>query len=1228
MSKYAISRGLTAVLLLLLAFGAAGAQEFRGSLTGTVTDPNGAALPGATVEIRNVETNVANTVTTNEEGAYSFPLLNPGKYTLTVNAQGFATTTRENIEIRVADRLTLDVPVSVTGVGETVTTVASAPVLETGSVSTGTTISTQQIAELPLAEGTAYQLATLAPGVSYTGNPQFIGPTSNGNLAAFRTNGATGSNQITLDGSPNYAFDGGVGFSPPSDAVQEFKVQTSQFDAQQGYSAGATVNVAVKSGTNGLHGSAWYFNRDRSRTANNFFANRAGQDKPERTYHRFGGVLGGPVVLPGMYNGRDRTFFFTTYERLKDNIAEPQLLTVPTARMRTGDFSELIVNPNNIADPNNVVVFNPFDRTVATNGTVTRRSFGCPTSGAVTAAFPTCNVIPTALLNPVALAALQYYPLPNTPGQGTGGLQNNFFANQNRVQNYRAWLTRIDHRISDRQSIFGKYFHSYNPENRQDAFGVVNDFPVTAGFEDRTNDGGSVDYTNTLTNSTVLDVRLSFNRFEQFRYPGASFDPASLGFAASTINAMRGYQYIPRFIITNLDATRNTRSTLGAQRSDWNAGRTRPFMMGAVQPTVTQLMGNHTMRYGYDYRNTRENFITNNYQGGQFTFTGDFTAPASNSNAATRGAYGRDIAQFILGLPTSSTIDNPQSYSVQQHYHGLFFQDDWRVTPKLTLNLGFRYELETGLTERFNRIQRGFDLTTPTPVNDAVRAAYTTTFNAQSAANRAFLADPANFRVVGGITFADENNRAIWDADKTNWQPRVGAAYQLNDKTVLRGGFGIFMAPFQVEAPLQAGFATGSANPITTNNGASFLYTLTNPFPGGSASLLEPQGASLGLLTNTGVALGASDAPLIPVERKNAKFARMVVGFQRELPGDFVVEANFVSSWGYDQSVNRNINFVPRQFLGADDASANLANTNLNVQVANPFLGRLPASSLLNTQATITRAATLVRFPQFTGTNGLPLAVFVQEYNGTNRYNALQTQANKRFSRDFSLTMSYTYSRLRERINYLNPSDTELEDRVSIADRPHRFTFAETWVLPIGRGKAFGGDMNRVLDALIGGWQVNGTYEWQSGEPFQLNNNLFFEGDPRDLRARVGESNGSGQKYGIDIPAVYNVNGPTAPRLYTVNATFGLRNVPTTLDNLRNQPYSIANLSLTKNFQVGEGKRLQVRAEAINAFNHAYFGSGIGLNPGGLTSPNGAFGFVTSQRNNPRDIQLGAKFTF
>src|SRR5215208_2886371 len=370
-----------AALVLILAAFTATAQEFRGSLAGKIADPNGAVVPGSKVEIKNTETGIVSTAITGEDGSYSFPLLPPGKYQLTVTKENFNTAVRDGIQVRVADKLTLDVQLEI-GVTAMVTTVASGLTLDTGTVNTGTVVTGRQISELPLTEGTAYQLATLAPGIAYTGNPLFTGPTSNGNLAAFRSNGATGANQITLDGSPNYAFDGGVGFSPPSDAVQEFKVQTNTFDAQQGYSAGATVNVAVKSGTNDLHGSAWYFNRDRSRTANNFFGNRSNQARPIRTYHRFGGVVSGPVALPKVFDGRDRTFFLVSYERLKDTIAEPQLFTVPTEKMRRGDFSALIVNRNNIAASANTVIFNPFSGTQS-GSNVARRTTSSRTNCAI-----------------------------------------------------------------------------------------------------------------------------------------------------------------------------------------------------------------------------------------------------------------------------------------------------------------------------------------------------------------------------------------------------------------------------------------------------------------------------------------------------------------------------------------------------------------------------------------------------------------------------------------------------------------------------------------------------------------------------------------------------------------------------------------------------------------------------------------------------------------------------
>ncbi|HEX8352259.1 MAG TPA: TonB-dependent receptor, partial [Pyrinomonadaceae bacterium] len=664
----------------------------------------------------------------------------------------------------------------------------------------------------------------------------------------------------------------------------------------------------------------------------------------------------------------------------------------------------------------------------------------------------------------------------------------------------------------------------------------------------------------------------------------------------------------------------------------------RPFYVFSVQPTMTQITGNHTMRYGYDYRVLRENFSSNGYQGGRFFFDGTYTTvdltTTTNSTNQTntnrnRNVYGRDLAAFLLGIPTAqatqSVIDTTGiNYSAQSQYHGFFFQDDWRVTPKLTLNLGLRYELELGLTERYNRFIRGFDLESSSPIETAARAAYTTAYNANPSN---FIVAPDAFRVLGGPQYAGENNRALWNADKTNLLPRFGLAYQLNERTVLRGGFGMFSSPFRINPDdlRQVGFNAQTPFIPTNDQGRTFVSTLNNPFPSGFQSAF---GSTRGLLTSVGGDLGASDAGLVPADRRNAKFSRVIVGLQRELPGQFVVEANFVSSWGRDLAVNRNLNFVPREFLAdlngvTDFATAQsldaAANTRLSATVANPFRNLLPNSgSPFNTATTISRAQSALRFPQFAN-------VYVQEYNGTNRYNSLQLQANKRFSTDLSLNVTYTYSKLRERLSYLNPSDAELEDRVGTDDRPNRFTLATVYRLPFGRGRAFGKEMNKVLDAFIGGWQFNGTYEWQQGQPILLSQAFFYAGDINAVESRAGQGTGDGRKYGIDLPVFVTPDGApfttTNNTILRLNST-SLRTIPTTMDNLRHMPFQSVQLSLTKNFRMGEGRNLQIRGEALNALNRPYF---IDLS---ADPTNASFGLYSTQRNTPRDIQIGAKFTF
>jgi hypothetical protein len=1185
------------LVILLLSFANIFGQEFRGTITGTVTDPQGAIIPGATVAVKNLETNVVNNVTANDEGSYTVPFLLPGKYSISVTSAGFKTSVRENVTVNVDDRLTIDIQLEIGQTAE-VDIVADTELVERGSVTTGTVITQRQIEELPLSEGAAYNLATQAPGVSYTGNPQFTGPTANGNLAAIRTNGATG-NQINLDGSPNLTFDGGVAYTPPADSLTQFKIQTNAFDAQTGFTAGSTVNVAVKSGTNKLHGSLYYFNRPEALTANNFFANRVGAERPPRQYYRYGGQVNGPVYLPWLYNGQDKTFFMFSYEKQLDERAEPETFTVPTARMRTGDFSELL--------PGTLI----YDPATAFTGNGTN---GCA-SGVICRTPFAGNIIPQSRLNlnPAAVAFLNLYPLPNQPG-----IVDNYFSNQSLSRPYDSYLTRIDHNFNANHRVFGKVFYSKSNEDRYNFIGEPGS--ITQGFEIRTNKGGNIDYTATLSSTMVLDIRSSLNDFVQDRIPANPVSAADLGFTG--IAAISQSTVFPRFDFTNYD-------TLGSERADFNEGLTRNFRLFSLQPTLTQIFGNHTLKYGYDYRKLRENRTTNGYNAGRFLFTGAFTAPASNSNATLVNATGRDLAAFLLGLPTAnanSFIEQAVSYDVSMNYHGFFVQDDWRVSQKLTLNLGLRYELESGLKEASGAFVTGFDTTSASPL----RAGALTNYNANVPASVPITAFQ---NLSGGLRFAGSGSDVNQATDKNNFQPRIGFSYAINDKTVIRGGFGIFVSPFQIQPINQAGFTASTTFTPTTNNGLTFLANINSPFPNG----LNPAiGSSLGLNTSVGTTLGTTNATgptattLYTYDRKNANYTRFVFGVQRELPFDIGVEATLVYSRGSDLPVLRQLNFIPRQYLndlsGVTDPAAvtnaiAATQTFLNATVPNPFRGLVPTNATLNAN-TIQRRFLLTAFPQFQD-------LIATEYNGSNDYRSLQLQATKRLSSGISLNASYTYSREREKTRRLNPQDEELTDMLSIFSRPHRITFSSIYELPFGRGRDYFSEMHPVADAIFGGWQFNAVYEWQSGEPVVLPN-VFFDGDPTRLENLLGDKDGDGRRYGIDIPAFdttrFRLANNTVPGFgnnYTVSSQNTLRYLPYTLNNFRNQPFQKFDVGLTKNFHIREGMKLQVRFEAINVRNWVYLGDGIQL-----ASNNASFGLVSGQRNLPRDIQIGGRFTF
>ncbi|HEY3381107.1 MAG TPA: TonB-dependent receptor [Vicinamibacterales bacterium] len=1155
------------------------AQEFRGNITGVILDTTGGILPGVSVTVTNVDTNVAVTTVTSARGEYEARFLNPGKYSVTAELDGFKKLVRSGIQVQVGDTLAINLTLETGGITETVQVIAEAPQLNLANGSTGQIISSKQVTELPLGDGTAYMLSQLAPGVSNTTDLKFTRPGDNANLGAFNSNGAKGGNDFSLDGAPNIVSDQRVGFSPPSEAVQEFKVETNSFDAQVGHTAGATVNLALKSGTNSLRGAASYFNRDDSRTSALFFTQREGKPIDPRKYNRFTGMIAGPVV-------KNKTFVMFSSEILKDRSAEPTMYTVPSVKERTGDFSELL--------PLGIQIYDPYSAKKV-GSAIVRTPF-------------TGNVIPPERIDAIAKKIMAYYPLPNRTGLADG--TNNYYSSQDRTYSYNAQLVRVDHNFNANNRVFGTWYRNYRLEDRYNWAGTVNNFDITKGYDNRSNDGVTLGYTRVVKNNLIVDLRGSYQKFGEWREPASTFDPAQLGFPAATLELMRGYQYIPRVDI-------NGYATLGSLRSDYKMGFERPFYTMSFLPTVTAIFGSHSVKAGYDMRYNREKRSDDGYMGGRIYFSTDYT----RLNNSVSGQMGQGLAAFMLGVPSSSSSQSLIDVNVDRDHnamgHALFVQDDWKVSRRFTLNLGLRFEYEIGLREANGQNLRGFDLTSSNPVEAAAKAAYAKAPIAEVPASQ--------FAVRGGLLFTDSANPKAW-ANTSAVLPRVGGAYQLTEKTVLRGGWGLYTTPFLMDAINQTGYSQPTLIVPTNDSGLTFAANLARPFPSG---LGTPPGSSQGLATSNGRDLVTSSASLIQYDRTKARYSRFQVGLQRELPGKIVVEAYYVGLRGSNLGVRTDLNAIPQQYVSTSLARDDNQEKYLSGTVTNPFAGLLPGTSFNG--STIARSQLLKPYPEFG-------RVAIETYGGSSTYNAGEFRIEKRFSQGFNLLGTYTYSRLRERSSYLNPYDTQLDDRLSPDDRPHRVTAAGIFELPFGRDRKWGKRWNGALDAILGGWQVQGTYQYQSGAPVVFGNSIYYNGDPTTLAATIGKKDASGGIIGVDTPAwdltnfyfhdaTVQTNGVDDFKKQISDKRISLgsgnaRYFPSTIGGIRNQAIHLFDLGASKNFRIGSRVRIQARIEAINALNYVVF-----WNPG--TDPTKAtFGLFDQQRNLPRDVQLGIKVSF
>jgi len=1172
------------VATLLLGVVCGYGQDYRATLLGVISDRSGAVVPGAKVLVVNTETEVRSATESNGQGNYLVPYLPPGVYRLRVEHTGFKAFERSPIELRVNDRVRLDVKLEVGQITERITVTAETPLLERDSASAGTVISAKRTAELPIVHGDPFHLLPLAAGVVFSGdytqentyNPQ-------PNWAYAIAGSRPGTGETTIDGISNTAPDGSAtskpAFIPPADAVAEVKVQTALFDSTVGQTSGPVINVSLKSGTNALHGTAYWSKMSPDWTANLFFQNATGAPRQTFNYNRWGTTINGPVVIPKVYHGRDRTFFMYAYEGIHNDQPMGALLTVPTAKERQGDFSDLLRLGNLYQ------IYDPLTARVAGGGRFQRD----PIAG---------NVIAAARISPVASKLLDYFPAPTAAGNVDGSNNLPMLSEPQRVA-FFSNTARLDHNFSDRHRLYVRVNQYHSDFQVPDFFkNVMRGRALFGNYSS----GFGVDDVYTWSPTLVMNVRAGASRVVTWNIgdpAGVGFDFTKLGFSPYFNNLIDpGIRRPPTIQIGGYQAMSGGNNT-------WQAKEART-LAGAVD----KVAGSHNFKAGMEYRQYRQDEynLAQASTGGVLQFTAAYTTGPLDNSPVPASPLAQNLASFLFGLPASGNLTLTDSSAALSTVWSAYFQDDWKVTRKLTLNLGLRYELEGPITERYNRSVRGFDPNFIHPIEAQARANY--------AKNPTPELPVDQFQVRGGLTFAGVSGqpRTLWDRHAGNFMPRFGFAYSVMKKTVLRGGYGIYFSNTGLKRTTvdQTGFSQTTPLVASNDGGLTFVASLANPFPDGA---LQPTRASLGAQTNLGQAISFfSEHPL------TAYTQRWQFDIQRELPGRFLLDAAYIGSRGthidvvgifpkfgtgagFAGSTGYDLNALPVKYLSRspvrDDATINYLSANL----PNPFYRVLP-SGTSRSGTYITRAALLTAYPQYT-------SVTTTRNSGYYSYHSLQVTTERRFSAGYTVQATYTWSKSMDAVSYLNAGDPQPARSISDQDFPQHLALSWIYELPFGRGRKFFQKAPPVINRIIDGWQVGGIYTAQSGAAFGFGNALF-----------------TGDLHNVPLPESQRTLG----RWFNTDAGFerdpkkqlgsNLRTMSFRFNGLRSDGLNTWDLSVIKKVRLREGMTLDLRGEFLNAMNHPLF-KGPDTNPSSVT-----FGRVTTENGYPRRIQLQLKLVY
>jgi len=1142
-----------ALLALSLGLSQAYGQEVRASITGSVTDPSGAPVAGAAVSVTNVATNATVTAETNETGNYLTPYLAPGTYVLKIEHLGFRQFVRENIVLQSLDRPRVDAQLQLGAVSDSVTVSDTVSALQTETASRGQTISNEMIANLPTQGRNPFQIMWAAPGVVKSGGWRYLRSFDIGGTSGFSVNGGRNQeNEVLLDGISNVQSSRTVIHVPTMDSVQEFKVLTNLYDAQYGRTGGGVVTIVTKSGGNQLHGIAYeYFQNDKL-NANQFELNAAGTRKSPNHINAFGFEASGPFYIPKVLDTRNKLFWMVAYEGMRQRSADPLVATVPLMEWRSGDFSTLY-NAQGLQ-----VIYDPL--TTAKDGTRT------PFAG---------NKLPSSRVSPIATNAFKYYPAPISSGAGPAHVQNYPYPSR-WVGDLDQWITRVDFNVSAKNNVYFRY--GQNPYSEYRGLVFIMDPSQKNPAEPtgnapliRNGRNWTFDWTSTLSPRMTFDLRAGLNRWEETTGSvfAAGFDQRQLGFDPALISQFT------RVGFPNLDL--GSYQYMGTNRLiNYSANDAY-----TVQPNLNMVIGTHFFKFGAEGRKYNDNALNPGLAAGSYSFGKNWTqANASRADAVS----GNEVATFLLGYPTSAYVDRNIDPAFTHFYYAAFFQDDWKVTQRLTVNLGLRWDYESPATERHDRLVRGLDFNAASPIASQVQG----------------------LNLKGQVLFANLNGqpRGSFNPDKNNFAPRVGVAYRWREKWVIRGGYGLYYLGQNATGSNQ-GYSQRTTAVVSTDGNLTPAVNLTNAFalqPGGQllAAIGNSQGAASFL--GQGLAVNWLERPL-PYSHQYS------LDIQRELPGNILLEAGYVGNQSRKLPVGVGANYVPTTELNRRTAAGAIDTAYYTGQVPNPMAGLIPLNAALN-GATISRQNLLYAFPQVSlSVNNLPI--------GKQRYDSLQTKVTKRFSRGFTFLASYTVSKTLEQVSLLNaqylnlanPASTPLvKQPADQIDIPQKFNVAGVYELPFGKGKPLASNIPGAVNQIIGGWELNWNITYMKGWPIAY---------PNANQVRPGSAKLSNPT----IPQWFDTSlwMDSAGKRVAAQEPYTLRTFPLRFSDVRLPGYQNWDASISKFFPIYERLRMQFRFEMVNAFNHPWFTSIASVD---VTSA--AFGRLNPTQNNlPRFLKLG-----